>query len=295
MKSDSPTPAPQNWGGGANGQMITTQAQLDALLARLADADAPVGLQMHTSPPKATLMEAELHGLSFGLPDSAWYADWADWGQALTPFLEDAAHAKSVYDLKFVSGVLGRVNVTLRGVAFDALLAAYLLNAGRAGYPLADLAADSAGIELLADPDNPQATVIDQACAIHALEAVLTPRLERDGLTAILTGMELPLAPILASMERVGVSINADLLRQVSKSLGEQGAALESEILNWPVRSSRSAPPNSCRTSCLTNSNCPSARRPKPVTLQARMCWKIWPLKAMRSPVRSSAGAKCPS
>ncbi len=40
------------------------------------------------------------------------------------------------------------------------------------------------GIELLADPDNPQAAVMDQACAIHALEAALTPRLERDGLTA---------------------------------------------------------------------------------------------------------------
>ena len=174
-------PAPQHyWGrGGPTVQIITTQAQLDALLVRFADTDAPAGMQLHTSPPPGvkpaglTLMNAELHGIAFGLPDSAWYAAWADWGQALTPFLEDAARAKSVYDLKFVAGVLGRNGVTLRGVAFDALLAAYLLNAGRAGYPLADLAADSAGIELLADPDNPQAAVMDQACAIHALEAAL--------------------------------------------------------------------------------------------------------------------------
>ncbi|MDQ2799107.1 MAG: DNA polymerase I, partial [Armatimonadota bacterium] len=53
---------------------------------------------------------------------------------------------------------------------------------------------------------------------------------ERDGLQAIFTNVELPLAPILACMERVGVSVDADLLRQVSKSLGEQIAALETEI-----------------------------------------------------------------
>ena len=175
-------------------------------------------------------MEAELQGCRFGLPDSAWYAAWADWGQALTPYLEDESHAKSVYDLKFVSRRSRPTGRTLRGVAFDALLAAYLLNAGRAGYPLADLAADSAGMELLADPDNPQATVMDKPAPSTRWKRVLTPRLERDGLTAIFTDMELPLAPVLASMERVGVSINADLLRQVSKSLGAQGAALEAEI-----------------------------------------------------------------
>ena len=41
-----------------------------------------------------TLMNAELQGVAFGLPDSAYYAAWADWGEALTPFLEDAARAK---------------------------------------------------------------------------------------------------------------------------------------------------------------------------------------------------------
>ena len=212
------------------GHTVTTQKQLDQLLARLADTDAPVGLQLQTTPPKATLMEAELHGIAFGLPDTAWYADWAEWGAALTPFLADAKRAKSVYDLKFVSGVLGRNSVALRGVAFDALLAAYLLNAGRAGYPLTDLAADNAGLELLADPDNRPAVVMDEACAVYALDAALAPRLERDGLTAIFTDIELPLAPVLAGMERVGVTVDADLLHQVSKSLGAQIAALETEI-----------------------------------------------------------------
>jgi len=217
-------------------QVIATQAQLDALLARLADADAPAGVHLHLLPPAGvkpaamSLMNAELQGVAFGLPDSAFYAAWADWGIALTPYLEDAARAKSVYDLKLATGILGRNGVSLRGVAFDVLLAAYLLNAGRSGYPLADLAADNVGMELVTDPENPPAGAMDEARAVYALEAALAPRLERDGLQSIFTDIEMPLAPILASMERAGVFVDADLLREAGRNLGEQVASLESEI-----------------------------------------------------------------
>ena len=220
------------------GQVITTPEQLDTLLARLADADAPAGVHLYLSPPAGvkpaamSLMNAELQGVAFGLPDSAFYAAWADWGVMLTPYLEDVAHAKSVYDLKLATGVLGRNGVTLRGVAFDVLLAAYLLNAGRSGYPLADLAADNVGMELVADPENPPAGAMDEARAIQALEAILAPRLERDGLQSIFSDIEMPLAPILAGMERAGVSVDADLLREAGRNLGEQVASLEAEIFD---------------------------------------------------------------
>ena len=220
------------------GQVITTPEQLDTLLARLADADAPAGVHLYLSPPAGvkpaamSLMNAELQGVAFGLPDSAFYAAWADWGAALTPYLEDAARAKSVYDLKLATGILGRNGVTLRGVAFDVLLAAYLLNAGRSGYPLSDLAADNVGMELVADPENPPAGAMDEARAIQALEATLAPRLERDGLQSIFSDIEMPLAPILAGMERAGVSVDADLLREAGRNLGEQVASLEAEIFD---------------------------------------------------------------
>jgi DNA polymerase-1 len=218
------------------GQMVTTLEQMEALLTRLAEADAPVGIQLHLTPPPGvkpaalTLVNAELVGIAFGLPDSAFYADWGEWGKALTHYLQEESRAKSVYDMKLAVGVLGRYGVSLRGVTFDCLLAAYLLNAGRTGYPLVDLAADNAGIELMPDSENPQAVVMDEACAIQSLEAVLAPRLQRDGLQAIFSDIELPLAPILAGMERVGVSIDASLLREVSQKLGVQIAALEAEI-----------------------------------------------------------------
>ncbi len=223
-------------GGGGTGRAVASQADCDALLARLAESDAPVGVQLHLTPPAGvkpaamSLMQADLAGVAFGLPGGQFYAAWADWGAALTPYLEDAARAKSVYDLKLSVGVLGRNNVTLRGATFDALLAAYLLNAGRAGYPLADLAADSAGVELVSDPADAQAGAMAEARAVYALEPALLPRLERDGLGGIFRDIELPLAPILAGMERAGVTISAGLLGQAGVSLGAQVSTLEADI-----------------------------------------------------------------
>ena len=236
-QSDSPAVAPTaSLLPSPEGTLIASPTQMTALLDRLGEADAPVGVQLHVTPPEGvklaglTLMNAQLQGIALGLPDIAYYADWVQWGAALTPWLQDISRAKSVYDLKFASGILGRFGVTVRGVTFDALLAAYLLNAGRASYPLPDLAADSAGMELIPDPENPQANIMDEACAVQALEIALTPRLERDGLTEIFTEIELPLSPVIARMEREGVTVDAALLREVSQTLGRQIAALETEI-----------------------------------------------------------------
>ncbi len=209
---------------------VSTADDMTVLLVRLRDADAPVGLRLHTVPPKASLMDARLQGLAFALPDGAYYAGWDEHQAALAPYLGDAGEQKSVYDLKFVAGVLGRHGAALQGVVFDALLAAYLLAAGRASYPLTDTAADMAGIDLLPDAEDVPAAVMDEAAAVHALEGVMRPRLERDGLLSLFLDMELPLAPVLAAMERDGVTVDAALLRRVSESMGAQIATLEGEI-----------------------------------------------------------------
>ena len=212
-----------------DGHVLSAPDEIAALLEKLKTIDAPAGLRLHTSPPKATLMDAELHGLAIALPDGASYIAWEN-ADVLRPYLEDEAQYKSVHDYKLASGVLARHGVTLRGIAFDTLLAAYLLNAGRASYPLTDLAADMAGLELIPDTDDAPGTAMDEAAAIHALEASMTPRLERDNLTPILRDMEMPLAPVLARMERTGVTIDANLLREVSRTMSAQIGTLETEI-----------------------------------------------------------------
>ncbi len=209
---------------------VAAPDDMTALLLRLRAADAPPGLRLHTLPPKASLMEATLHGLAFALPDAAYYAPWDDHKAALVPYLEDAHALKSVYDLKFTTGVLARHGVSLRGGAFDALLAAYLLAAGRASYPLADIAADMAGLDLVPDPADLPAALMDEAAAVQSLPDIMRPRLERDGLLSLFDDMEMPLAPVLADMEQDGVAIDTVLLGRVSETMSAQIAALEGEI-----------------------------------------------------------------
>ena len=55
--------------------------------------------------------------------------------ERLRPLLEDAAVRKVGHDLKFDLIVLSNHGIALRGIAFDSMLASYLLDATRSGHP----------------------------------------------------------------------------------------------------------------------------------------------------------------
>ncbi|HEV7768899.1 MAG TPA: DNA polymerase I [Thermoanaerobaculia bacterium] len=64
-----------------------------------------------------------------------------------------------------------------------------------------------------------------------ALRTMLEPELRRDdALADIYTRIEMPLFPVLSSMEERGIRIDTALLRVMSKSMGEQLAELETRI-----------------------------------------------------------------
>ena len=95
---------------------------------------------------------AELVGLSFAWNDrEAWYLavrgpegetrlDLQDTLAALRPILENAAIEKIGQNLKYDILVLRGAGVALKGTAFDSMIADYLLDAGRRGHSLDDLA-----------------------------------------------------------------------------------------------------------------------------------------------------------
>jgi DNA polymerase-1 len=158
----------------------------------------------------------------------------------LAPVLNEPAVAKIGHDLKQAALVLGRHGVALAGLAFDTMLASYVADATRSTHALEPLA-----LELLAY----KAIAIDEVCGKGArarglndvpaeslldfagervdvalqLMAELDPALDRRRLRHVYTTMEMPLIPILAGMERVGVRVDA-------RVLAEQGRRLEQEL-----------------------------------------------------------------
>jgi DNA polymerase-1 len=112
----------------------------------------------------------------------------------------------------------------------DTLLAAYLIEPGRASYELEDLAAEY-GVELLPTPatDEETSTLVRAAEIPRRLVDPLLARLEERGATHLYRQVELPLTRVLADMERTGVKIDAYRMGEITARLAERVEELEAK------------------------------------------------------------------
>jgi len=129
---------------------------------------------------------------------------------------------KPVYNWAFAQGRQPR------GPAFDAALAAYLLDPGRTVYRLEDLARQYELGEL-PEGGTPGA-LATRASVLPALQERLEEALQREGLMHLLRDIEVPLLPILAEMEAAGVGVNRDTLAEMSQEIGVRIEELTAEI-----------------------------------------------------------------
>jgi DNA polymerase-1 len=107
---------------------------------------------------------------------------------------------------------------------FDTLVAAYLLDPARRGYPLRELCEDR-GI----DPGLAERAAWD-AAAVAALAAVQRLELEQRDLQGLFTDVELPLVRVLRAMEEVGIALDLACLAAITERVQHEVAALERSI-----------------------------------------------------------------
>ena len=128
-----------------------------------------------------------------------------------------AFDAKPLYRLALEQGQIGKA------LHFDGKLAAYLLNPSASGYAVKPLAAEygvAAAFHCEAAPD---------AGVLAALLEKLAAELDASGQRKLHDEMELPLARVLADMERIGFAVDADGIRTFGDSLrGELDGILQS-------------------------------------------------------------------
>ncbi len=139
------------------------------------------------------------------------------------PILGSERPPKSCHDLKTQIAAFVRHGIALKGVDFDTMLAAFLINSGKPEPRLADLYH-----EYLA-PLGAGAAPGTNAELVRNLREVLAARLETDGLASLFDDLEMPTAPILAAMEAAGIGIDRDALKIISKEFAEQLNRLERE------------------------------------------------------------------
>ncbi len=160
--------------------------------------------------------------------------------ELLRPLLEDRAVRKASAHAKRDRVVLERLGVRVRGLAFDALIASYLLDPGRRAYALEDLAMQHLGERRAAGTDgiaaaDASAIPTGQAAGSEAdlvlrLDRPMTERLESEGLLSIYQSMEMPLVEVLADLERAGVKVDTGLLARMSRDMEAQLQSLTKEI-----------------------------------------------------------------
>jgi len=112
----------------------------------------------------------------------------------------------------------------------DVLIAAYLIEPGRASYELDDLAAEY-GVEVVPVPPAEETTagLVRRAALPLRLAARLRERLAERGSTELYERVELPLTEVLAAMEDAGVRIDTYRMGEITARLAERVEELEAK------------------------------------------------------------------
>ncbi|WP_288801890.1 DNA polymerase I [Corynebacterium dentalis] len=138
----------------------------------------------------------------------------------LTDWLADVSKPKWLHNAKETFHQLQRFDMELGGVEHDTSLAAYLLRPDVRTGALSDVLQRHAGREL-----SEKATPLERAQAVIELIKTLNPELDAAGQSALYFDMEVPLSLILARMEHVGITVDRDLLEELSEDYGAKLAA----------------------------------------------------------------------
>jgi DNA polymerase I len=111
-------------------------------------------------------------------------------------------------------------------LAHDTLVAAYLIDPARRGYPLDELATELGLGARVAGADG----VAQRAVLTRLLAERQRDRLEEDGLTSLFHEIELPLVDVLVEMERAGIKLDVERLREISSRFNERAIELERRV-----------------------------------------------------------------
>ncbi|WPO99877.1 DNA polymerase I [Pseudomonas sp. HR96] len=249
-----------------NYETVLDQARFDVWLEKLRQADL---FAFDTETTGLDAQRAQLVGLSFAvaaheacyIPLTHSYMgvpEQLDRDQvllALKPLLEDPLKAKIGQNAKYDINILANCAIggdpdnaiRVQGVKFDTMLESYVLDSTATRHDMDSLAYKylnhtTVKFEDIAGKGAKQLTFdqisLEQAGPYAAEDADVTLRLHQlfqgklaaiPTLDSVLDGIEMPLVPVLAKIERQGALVDAKLLGIQSVELGEKMVALERE------------------------------------------------------------------
>ncbi|WP_040576157.1 DNA polymerase I [Methylophaga thalassica] len=239
-------------------ETILEQQQWQAWLDKLQKADL---FAFDTETTSLDYLDARIVGVSFavkageaaylplkhdypGAPDQL---DFDEIMHDLKPLLESPKHLKVGQNLKYDRHVLLNHGIDLQGIAHDTMLESYVLDSTATRHDMDSLAQkylgrDTIHFEDIAGKGKKQLTFneigIEQASPYAAEDADITlqlhqtlwPKIEKiPSLAKVYKELEMPLLPVLNTLERNGVNIDIWMLQQQSDNMARQIADLEEQ------------------------------------------------------------------
>jgi DNA polymerase-1 len=219
------------------GQPVAVDTETDSLEARRARL---VGISLASSGQGGVYVPV---GHVTGAP-----AEWESMAARLGELLGDPGRGKIGQNLKYDAAVLRGAGIPLRGVAFDTLVAAQLLEPGRdVSHRLDDLARRYLGARTVhygdvvgrgdgeltfdqVDEESAARYAVEDAVVAWRLAEVLGPELREARLGTLFEEIEAPLVEVLERMEHRGVLIDLDRLSEINRSMEAEQQRLEREI-----------------------------------------------------------------
>ena len=234
----------------ADYRTVDTPAGLEELARELGAAGRPLAIDTETT--GLDPMRAALVGISLAnAPGRAFYVPVAhttgpnvalpEVRRILGPLLADRAVPKVGQNIKYDLVIFDRHGLPVGGVAFDTMLASYLLDPAGShkldnlaqdllGYrmiPMTDLIGQGAKQRLFGEVPVPLATrysAEDADITLRLREQLGPPLAERE-LDGLFHDVEMPLLLVLKEMERTGVALDCPFLAAMSVRLGARAGA----------------------------------------------------------------------
>lgn len=243
-------------------ETILTETQLHTWLNKLKQSDL---FAFDTETTSLNYLDARIVGLSFAvkageaayLPlkhDYMGAPEQLDFDSVMAqfkPLLEDPKQFKVGQNLKYDRHILLNHGIDLQGIQHDTMLQSYVLNSTATRHDMDSLATKYLGrntihFENIAGKGKKQLTFnqidLEQASPYAAEDADITLQLHHTlwpqlqaiaSLEKVYTELEMPLLPVINTLERNGVNIDIWMLQQQSDELGYKIDKVEKQV--WQI------------------------------------------------------------
>tara|TARA_B110000196_G_scaffold198591_2_gene170130 strand:+ start:2166 stop:4868 length:2703 start_codon:yes stop_codon:yes gene_type:complete len=241
-----------------NYQTILTQTELDSLITTISNAEL-ISFDLETTSVKS--LEADIVGLSFSVKANAGYYIPVEYPEKeskpgltldivlenLKPIFENDSNRFCGQNIKYDALVLSRYGIHLENIVFDSMIAEYMLHPEKNSYKMDYLSIDylnyrmvpidaliGTGLHQKSMAEVPLEDIAfyasEDADIAFQLAGILKDKLEEESLFEPYNEIEIPLIPVLTTIEKNGVYLNLDFLAELSRKFGEELELLTEKI-----------------------------------------------------------------